>query len=131
MTKSIATDFTPTTRVKHEDGRAGTVCPDLPGMLSCNGPGEISVVYDGTVVVVGTLETSLSVLGPEGAAPNPHKCGAGLGAECCIFLTVGAKGFECERHTGLRLQLVFKDMVAKRSPAEPYPDCMIHADKIT
>ncbi len=105
--------------------RTGTICPDTPGNLSCNGPGEITVVYDQTTVGEGTQEDDLECLGPENAVPVPKCCGAGGGEFCCIFLTCGSDGFECQRHSSLRWALVFKSgMTAKRNPAEPFPLCM-------
>jgi len=56
--------------------------------------------------------------------PDPIKCGAGRGEECCIFLTAGSKGFECERFGSLRDMLISRTMNAKRNPEEPYPQCM-------
>ena len=64
----------------------------------------------------------------EKAQADPKKCGAGKGVDCCIFMTVGANGFECERFSALRNTLIFKkeQMVAKREPTELYPGCQIY-----
>ena len=115
-------------RVKNtKTNMVGTTCPDMSGMLACNGPGEVSVVYDGDGYANGTQETVLEVIGPENAVPLAEKCGAGKGEECCIFLVMGAKGFECERFGSLRWDLMFRSrsMSAKREPKEPFPHCFL------
>lgn len=110
------------TRVRHTStDRTGTVCPDLMG---CCDTDEVAVVWDGLNTFTATAEKHLTDLGPENAIPEPKACGAGKGDDCCVFLTVGANGFECERHSSLRWSLVFKDMSAKRDPTEPFPQCM-------
>ncbi len=108
------------TRVRHGE-KTGTVCPDC---MSCCTPEEIPVVFDGETAFLGILESELEILGLENATPNPEGCGVGQGEDCCIFLTVGAKGFECERFSSLRFGLIFRTMTAKRNPSEPYPKCM-------
>lgn len=116
----------PGTIVKDKNGRQGVVTPDLPGMMNCNGPGEISVEYEGDAFVQGTQIDDLVEVGPENPVPDLHECGAGQGADCCLFLTAGAAGPCCERHTSLRWTLIFKTgMTAARHPTEAYPDCMI------
>lgn len=110
--------------VKAADGRAGVTVDDLPGMLSCCSDDETPVVYDGSTGFQGTLTSTLEVIGEENAVADPVKCGAGRGAECCIFLVVGPKGFECERFGSLRNVLIFKDgMNAKRHPEKLFPFC--------
>lgn len=104
-------------------GRIGVTTSDLPGYLSCNGPGEVTVVYNGTTVGDGTNENELRVVGPENAVADFHKCGAGKGSECCIFLTSGPNGTSCERFSSLRWSLIFRTMTAERNPPEPYPAC--------
>ena len=114
------------TRVRNSEGKFGTVCPDL---MFCCLPEEAPVVYDGTDTFLGTLESELTVLGPEDVKPDVHKGGAGKGPGCCMFLTVGPGGFNCERFSDLRHAIVFrKDMNAKRHPTEPYPLCMNQPD---
>ena len=67
----------PKARVRcRKTSRTGTICPDLPGMMSCTEPGEAAVVYDGTTVIEVTLESDLESLGPENAVPEPKRCGA-------------------------------------------------------
>lgn len=57
---------------------------------------------------------------------EPKKCGAGKGAECCIFLMCGPKGFECARFGSLHAYLAARtDMHAKRNPTAPFPTCQI------
>ena len=62
----------------------------------------------------------------EPVEPDPKKCGMGKGADCCVFLTAGPDGFECERHGPLHYTLVgrAKSMASKRIPEEAYPACM-------
>ena len=64
--------------------------------------------------------------------PYPHKCGAGRGEACCIFLTAGGGGFHCERFGPLDEALRHRapTMNARRIPGDetPYPDCMIFPD---
>ena len=61
--------------------------------------------------------------------PFPKACGIGRGEDCCIFLTVGANGFCCERFGSLHDTLVARQpgMSAKRMPTDPYPYCMAFA----
>ena len=104
-----------------ETGEMGFVINDSFG---CCSPNEDLVVYDGTNTGWGTDQRLLEVVEFEKPIPDPVKCGAGKGAECCIFITAGPTGFECERFTGLRDSLIFKTMRAERDPKEPYPLCM-------
>lgn len=56
--------------------------------------------------------------------PDPVKCGAGQGAECCVFLAADRNGFCCERYGQFHDLLVTRtDMSAKRKPVKPYPEC--------
>lgn len=121
--------FVPGVRVTRSDGRTGTVCHDLPPPLDCNGPGEVSVRYDDEEGVHGTDTAELTITGFENAVPDPVGCGAGRGGECCIFLTAGASGFCCERHTAMRWPLIFRreQMSAQRIPLAAYPSCMAYA----
>ncbi len=59
------------------------------------------------------------------AVADFKKCGAGKGADCCIFLVGGSGGAECARYTSLHNTLVIKSstMNAKRAPTLPFPDC--------
>jgi hypothetical protein len=55
-----------------------------------------------------------------------HGCGAGMRSLCCIYLVVGAEGFQCGRETVFREPLEARtDMNAKRRPTEPYPHCQL------
>ena len=110
------------TKVRHvPSGRIGVVCPDL---VNCCTPEETPVVYEGETGFLGTETVELEILGPENAVPDPQRCGAGQGENCCIFLTCGPNGFCCERFSSLRYDLIFKTMSAKRQPVEMYPGCM-------
>jgi len=91
--------------------------------MDCNGPDEVSVVYDNSTTAIGTDWQTLEVIGPENAVADPKKCGAGRGEDCCIFLTGGSNGFICERFGSLRWSLIFRTMNAKREPSELYPRC--------
>ena len=104
-----------------ETGEMGFVIMDSFGCCCLM---EDLVVYDGTNTGFGTDHRLLEVVEFEKPIPDPVKCGAGKGAECCIFVTAGTTGFECERFTGLRDTLIFRTMTAKRNPEEPYPLCM-------
>lgn len=120
------TDFHPQLIVKNkETGGVGVTCDDLPGLLNCNGPDEISVVYDGTIIASGTDYRVLEIIGQENAIADLHKCGAGKGEECCIFLTFDPNGIKCQRFGDLRWSLVFLKMNSKRCPKEPFPRCQI------
>ena len=84
-------------RVKHrETGGTGTTVDDMAGPLACCTPDETPVVWDGNGVSSGTPTEELEVLGPEESVADPEKCGAGKGADCCIFMAVGSDGFTCE-----------------------------------
>ena len=107
-----------------EGDRRGVTVPDLTGMLSCCLPEETPVVWEGESSFIGTDTDQLKIIGPENAKADAHKCGAGRGAECCIWLVVNGDGFQCERHSDLRYMLIFKsDMISKREPSESYPSC--------
>ena len=120
----LETDFRPQLVVRNkETGSIGVTCRDLPGPLSCNGPGEVSVVYDGTTVALGTDCMDLKIIGPENAVADLDKCGAGKGEETCIFLVVRHNGAECQRFGSLRWDLIFRTMRAKRHPEKLFPKC--------
>lgn len=104
-----------------ETGQLGIVVQDSFG---CCTPNELAVVYEGTTSFLGTDTGVLKEIGTYDATPDYERCGAGKGAACCIFLAVGVGGFCCERFSGLRDDLIFRDMKAKRNPPEPYPECM-------
>jgi len=121
-------DFKPRLVVKNvRTNEIGVTCDDLPGMLSCNGPEEVSVVYDGSTCTCGTDWRDLTILGNEEAKADLKKCGAGRGAEACIFLTVGPGGAECKRFGSLRWDLIFRTMNAKRNPEKLYPACQFQS----
>lgn len=107
-----------------DGARQGTTCPPImPDM-----PGSIGVAWDDQpAIVTETDPSTLTVLGPENAVPDPKRCGAGRsGGDACIFLTVGAGGFQCERYGSLRWALIFNEgMRARRRPSEPYPGCFL------
>ena len=120
------TDFQPQLIVKNkETGSIGVTCEDLSGPFSCNGPNEVSVVYDGTTYAMGTDYRKLEIIGPENAVADLIKCGAGKGEEACIFLVVGPKGAECQRFGSMRWDLVFRTMKAKRNPDKLFPNCQL------
>jgi len=134
MSKQISQQlpFGPQMRVRHKaTGREGTLCTTIYLLLS-DGDDTLSVVYDrdgkGSTPLALNCDGgrgAFEVIGPENAVADPVKCGAGRGAECCIFLTVGSNGFNCERHGSMRYSLQFKNMNAKRDPSAPYPLCQI------
>ncbi len=114
----------PQTLVEGPDGRRGVTCPDL---MACCPSGTTPVVWDGEDAFEGTETGTLKVLGPERAQPDARRCGAGLGQDCCIFLTLGADGFCCERFGSLRHTLMFRKetMSAKRQPTALFPACFL------
>lgn len=54
-------------------------------------------------------------------------CGMGEGANCCIFLTVGSDGFQCEQRSDLADTLYRRAKSgtsnAKRTPESDFPSC--------
>lgn len=108
-------------------GKKGVTVDDTPGMLSVCSDEETPVVYEGDTGFDGTLTTDLKVIGPENAVADLKKCGAGKGKQCCIFLSVGRNGPDCERHGSLRFDIIMRKekMNAKREPTEPYPKCQL------
>lgn len=107
-------------------GRRGVVVDDL---YSCCSEDETPVVFTGTASFKGTPTAELTIIGPEEAIPEPVKCGAGKGDDCCIFLVCGTGGFECQRFGDLRYQLIFTNMTAKRHPLKMFPECYLTAEK--
>lgn len=112
--------------------KTGTLvqCGDAVGVVisdsfGCCSPDETMVVFDGTDYGCGTETTSLKDIGRYEAKPEPVKCGAGRGADACIYLTCGAKGFECERFGSMRNTLIFRNMNAKRQPTNRWPECYL------
>jgi hypothetical protein len=118
-------DFKPKTLVRnHKTNHTGIVIEDGYGMMSVCAAHEVSVVYDGTTYGCGTDYRNLEITGTEQAVADLIKCGAGKGAECCRFLTVG-EGPECERFGPSRMTLIMRKMRAQRDPAEPFPQCQL------
>ena len=113
-------------RVRHlPDNHLGVTVDDF---MNCCAENETPVVYDGETSFLGTETADLEDLGPENAQADLNACGAGRGADCCRYLTVGPEGPCCERFGELRYTLIFKrDMTAQRDPAEPFPQCKIFA----
>ena len=116
-----------------ENGKMGTLCPTIC-FLTSDGDDDLSVVFDNekTTTTLNCFDggrEAFRVVGQENARPIPRKCGAGKGADCCVFLTCGADGFSCERFSSMRDTLLFKTMNAKRNPSEPYPNCMVFSDQ--
>jgi len=54
-------------------------------------------------------------------------CGAGKGADCCLYISAGKDGILCERGTAFGDVLKWRrhQMVAQRDPTEPRPECQI------
>jgi len=112
------------TLVRHKlTSKEGVVISDPWGC--CCSPDDTMVVYWGTTYGLRTQTDELEEIGEYDATPDLHKCGAGRGADCCIFLVVGPGGPSCERFGSMRYTLLFKTMSAKRHPSEPFPECMI------
>jgi len=108
-------------------GSLGVTVDDLAGLLSCCDPGETPVVFDGQGGFTGIQTEDLEVLGPENAIADLQRCGAGKGADCCIFLASGPEGVSCQRFGELRYDIIFRKekMNAKREPTEPFPGCQL------
>ena len=116
--------FSLATRVRDkEDSREGTVCPDIMG--SCDSS-QTPVVWDGESSSEGTLTTTLTSLGPEGAEVDGG-CGGGKGEDCCIFIVGTGEGVYCGRFKGDRWSIIMRvnKMTAQRQPNEPYPKCKL------
>lgn len=118
----------PLQKVKRKsDGREGVIKVDGMGLTT---PDEVMVVYHGDLDYTLKLVEDLEDLGSVDIQPDLRKCGAGKGAECCRWLTVGPEGPDCERYSEAREYLRGRnDMVASRLPTEPYPDCQIFPGK--
>lgn len=111
------------TLVRHNlTGKEGVVVSDPFGCCTSD---ETPVVFWGVTSFFGTQTDELEEIGKYEATPDMHKCGAGRGADCCIFLTMGPNGPCCERFGSMRCTLIFRTMAAKRDPATPFPECMI------
>lgn len=111
--------------VRHKSGKIGVICHDLPGYLRCGLPGDTTIQFEGDSHVTELPPIEFETIGKESAVPNLKGCGAGRGAECCIFLVVNGPKLECQRHGPMRFDLLFKSrMVSDRRPVELYPDCM-------
>jgi len=57
-----------------------------------------------------------------------YKCGMGMEAQCCRFLTYDHLGYHCVRDNVPELAAALRartDMGAKRIPEEPYPNCQL------
>ena len=122
----IKTDFPPKLIVKNkETGFIGVTCQDILGPFSCNLPDEISVVYDGTAIALGTDYRLLEILSPENAVADINKCGGGKNEEACIFLVIGHDGAKCQRFGDLRWNLILRTMRAKRHPEKLLPKCQL------
>ncbi len=107
-------------------GQKGVTVDDTPGILSCCSDEETPVVYERDTTSMGTPTEDLEMIGPENAVADLKKCGAGTD-KCCIFLTVGRNGPECDRFGRLRFDIIMRkeSMNAKREPTEPYPACQL------
>jgi len=121
-------DFTPKTIVKDGSGKIGVICADLPGMMNCNEPDQVSVVFEDETIVQGRNWETLSIIGKENAEIGMNeveKCGAGTGESCCIFLTFESGEPKCERYGSIRTTLIMTPMRAKRHPTGLYPACQL------
>ena len=106
-------------------GVKGVVVTDPFGTCSSD---EVPVCYEGASDFLGTPIAEIEEIGPENAViDDPKKCGAGRGAECCIFLVAGKNGFQCQRYGEMRYSLISRKrkMIAQREPTELYPKCQL------
>lgn len=108
--------------VEDSRGRRGVTAPDF---MACCAEWETPVVWYGESGVDGTDTDTLKVIGPENAKADLAKCGAGKGADCCIYMTASGSGFSCERFSYVRYSLIFAKsrMTAQRDPVVAYPEC--------
>ncbi|MFH0951551.1 MAG: hypothetical protein V1765_03735, partial [bacterium] len=82
MSEITKESFVPKTIVKRKDnGDIGVICPDLSPPLDCNGPEEVSVVYEGSNLAFSTDWQNLEIVGQEDAVADLKKCGAGRGSD--------------------------------------------------
>lgn len=116
----------PKTRVKRRSsGRVGTITHPYDGPFSESAEeGEVAVIWDRVDFQEFVNVSDLDVIGIDSAVADLDKCGHG-GEHACVFGGIGSDGLECLRYTNLHWMLTFKNMVAKRKPTEPYPDCQL------
>lgn len=112
------------TLVRNHDGRTGVTVRDT--FAVCDEQ-DVLVVYEGDTHGEATAVAELTTLGPEQAQAEFKACGAGLGDQCCIFLTVGREGPCCERYSLLRdtIRMRAHTMNAQREPTALYPNCQL------
>jgi hypothetical protein len=107
------------------DQKIGVVVSDDYGLCESD---QVMVIYDGVSYGEATDLQELEKIGPENAIiADQKKCGAGKGADCCIFLVMGGSGFACERFGSLRSTLTSQkeSMRAKREPTAMFPKCQL------
>lgn len=114
-----------------ETGEVGVVAQDI---LSCCGPDQEPVVYDGSDAFLGTNRDELELIGTyDKRIDDPKRCGAGLGEYACIYASFEGGDTVCQRFSPLRNTLIFRTMTASARPAHLKPECqndiMSAADK--
>ncbi|MGH7238202.1 MAG: hypothetical protein ACREGF_06730, partial [Candidatus Saccharimonadales bacterium] len=97
------------TIVQNLEGQIGVVAPDL---MACCSSTEEPIVYNGTDSIAGTERDELKVLGMYDAhIEKPERCGLGLGAVACMYLSVESSErgveFQCQRFSAMRNFLLF------------------------
>jgi hypothetical protein len=114
--------------IKDTDTRGVVMGDDILNLFFDDEKEVTIMMEDGTFAPSVPLG-DLIIIGPEAAKADLFECGGGKGAECCIFLTVGALGPECARRGPAYLDLVSReDMGAKRRPARIFPRCQDPSD---
>lgn len=107
---------------------AGTIVYESFGYdYGCTSEAGVSVTLAaGEYPFMEVPETAIEEVSIPAATPEPFACGAGKGAAACIFLAIGADGFECARYTGMHSAILKGKgtMTAQRQPTEDWPACM-------
>lgn len=118
------------TVVRHrQNGQVGMVSVDLSGFMSVAQPGQVPVRFEGQEWLEAVDAGQLQVVEQVQVQPDLARCGAGQGAQCCIFLTGGPDGPSCERNGSMHMALQVRrhNMTARRLPTQVWPKCMLEA----
>lgn len=110
------------TLVENTEGKRGVVAPENPPYVTTDFPGNVLVGWEGSTSLREEEVADLTVIGPENAAADLEKCGAGT-SRACIFLAAGEDGITCQRFNRLRMPLIMATMKATRHPKAMFPAC--------
>lgn len=96
---------------------------------------SVTLNEDGSIPSFTIPEKDLELIVKEEVKANFYKCGAGRKSECCAYLLGGPKGAECGREqtikTHIENRVAARDMVSRRLPTEPFPECMKFPEALT